>query len=63
MKTTLVIIQLQPDDAYRVLALVQREATNGPIWNDYWQDLANQIAACLEQQRNGQFFQCEACKQ
>jgi len=55
------IIQLNPEDANKVLWLIQREAANGPIYETYWEDLAGEINSQIEQQRNGGFFQCAAC--
>lgn len=66
-----IIIELNEHDANRLLALVQREANKEPSPGvylvsaqsdaDYWAGIANQITAGLEQQKNGQFFQCSAC--
>lgn len=55
------IIQLNSEDASKVLWLIQREAANGPIYETYWEDLAREINSQIEQQRNGGFFQCAAC--
>jgi len=59
----IVIIQLTAQDANRVLALVQREATDGQIWNSYWENVANQIQECFFAQKDGKFFQCVACQE
>lgn len=55
------IIELPEDDVNRILALVQREAVSGKIYNTYWAEVADRIMMCLKAQENGVFFQCAAC--
>lgn len=55
------IIQLNSEDASKVLWLIQREAASGPIYETYWEDLAREINSQIKQQQNGGFFQCAAC--
>lgn len=64
----IVIIELDEDDAYRVLYLIQRHrqmnfSSNGQIWDEYWANVADQIKECLKAQAKGKFFQCSACHQ
>lgn len=59
-----VIIQLTTQDANHVLSLVQEaanEAAIGLMWDDCWEDIADQIRECLMAQKDGKFFQCLAC--
>ena len=57
------VIQLADTDANRLLWLVQNQAAIGPIWQEYWADMANTINQQLDLQRRGGFFQCSACKE
>lgn len=57
----MIVIQLSEHDVYRVLYLIQREARDGTIWNDYWQGLAEQVSDCIEANYKD-FFQCIACR-
>lgn len=41
--TTIVTIEFQEIDAFRLLFLVQREAATGRIWDAYWDSLASHI--------------------
>jgi hypothetical protein len=43
MSGAIVTIEFNEMDAFRLLFLVQREASNGRIWDDYWASLANHI--------------------
>lgn len=41
--STIVTIEFNEIDAFRLLFLVQREAATGRIWDAYWESLANHI--------------------
>lgn len=45
-----ITITLAKNDAYKVLYLVQREASEGLIWNDYWERVANDIRKSINEQ-------------
>jgi hypothetical protein len=58
-----IVLQLTEHDAHKVLWLVQKEASNGAIWNGYWEQVAKEIKACIEEQAKGCFTQCQLCHQ
>lgn len=60
-ETTPYVIELTPVDSFRLLALAQREAAQGKIWDEYWANIARQILEQLERQRRGEFMQCALC--
>lgn len=59
MKT--IVLQFNEQDANRLLWLVQREASQGQIYNDYYETLANTIQEQMEAQKGDAFFQCAHC--
>lgn len=40
MTSPIVTMELNEQDAHRLLWLVQREAAQSPIWDAYWQQMA-----------------------
>ena len=59
----MIIIDLPESDAHKLLWLVQSTAATAVIYDQYWYDLANTIKACIDRQKDGNFFQCSACSE
>jgi len=57
----MIVIDLPESDAHKLLWLVQSTAATAVIYDQYWYDLANTIKACIDRQKNADFFQCSAC--
>lgn len=60
MPDKIIVFQFNEHDAYQLLYLVQNQAINGLIYNDYWRSIGQEMMLNIHAQQNGQFFQCAA---
>lgn len=58
-----IVFEFDEHDAYQVLSLIQNQAINGVIYNDYWLTIGREMMIQINAQQNGHFFQCAACHQ
>jgi len=55
------IIDLDYEDARRVLRLVMHQSAKDFVYSDIWKRIAQKIEQDLAAQTNGGFYQCSAC--
>jgi len=55
------IIDLDYEDARRVLRLVMHQSAKDFVCSDIWKRIAQKIEQDLEAQKSGGFYQCSAC--
>jgi len=63
MPEKMIVLQFTEHDAYQLLYLVQNQAVNGLIYNDYWHTIGSEMMLTIHAQQSGQFFQCAACQE
>lgn len=61
MPDKMIVLQFTEHDVYQLLYLVQNQAVNGLIYNDYWHTMSQEMMLTIHAQQNGHFFQCAAC--